>query len=121
MDANPKDDSAEFESPILGSCCVCGRCSPEVNVWTILSLHKKSPTPGRGWGCVQCGLAADGATAVVCDVCFDRLGQSVVGALRFACKGYPGSDGRVPIEELQGEHEHDLVFHPELENAGFTE
>jgi len=104
--------------PSLGSCCICGGTE---KVRTILNLHKKSPTPGRGWGCVGCGLAPDGAMAVVCDDCFERYGQGMPKALKFACVGYPGEDGRIPIGELQGEHEHNLAFHPELENAGFAE
>lgn len=41
----------------------------------LLSLQKKSPTPGRGWGCVVCGLPADGAMAAVCNACFELHGK----------------------------------------------
>lgn len=108
MDANPE----------LGTCCVCERTE---RVRTILQLHKISPTPGKGWGCFQCGIPMDGAIAVVCDRCFDAHGQKIGDALKFACKGYPAIDGRVPIGELQGEHEHLLSLHPELEDVGFPQ
>jgi hypothetical protein len=42
------------------------------------------------------------------------------GELRFACRGYPGKDGRVPIEELQGEIHHDESKHPELKDKTFA-
>lgn len=87
----------------LGPCCVC---ETTVNVRNILSLHTKAPIPGHGWGCVQCGLDADGALAVVCDACLEL-------PLKFACRGYPGKEGRIPIEDLTGEMEHDYVQHPE--------
>jgi hypothetical protein len=87
----------------LGTCCACGGTEAVRNIYT---LQKKSPTPGKGWGCFQCDQPQDGAVAVVCDACHDS------GApLKFACKGYPGKDGRVPIAELQGIHEHDMSKH----------
>jgi hypothetical protein len=69
-------------------------------------LDQKSPLLGKGWGCVQCGLPSDGASAVVCDDCLEK-------PLKFACQGYPGTDGRIPIEQLAGKMEHDYVQHPE--------
>lgn len=90
----------------LGPCCACGGTE---NVRNILMLDKKSPMLGRGWGCVACGLPADGASAVVCDQCLEEDRP-----LRYACRGYPGKDGRVEIGELQGEHEHDMSMHPEV-------
>ena len=32
--------------------------------------------------------------------------------LRFACRGYPAADGRVPIASLTGTHDHDRSQHP---------
>lgn len=87
----------------LGPCCVCETTK---GVRNIINLDQKSPTPGRGWGCFACGLPADGANAVVCDACLEK-------PLRFACSGYPAEDGRVPIEQLAGRHEHDYMKHPE--------
>jgi hypothetical protein len=94
----------------LGTCCVCGQNG--VTVRNIYSLHQKCPTPGKGWGCVVCGLPSDGAIAVVCDECHKRGAQ-----LKFACAGYPGIDGRVPVESLEGYHDHDLTKHAPSEHA----
>jgi len=86
------------EAPDLGPCCVCLRTGSEVR--NLLMLERKAPMPGRGWGCFTCGLPFDGAVAVVCDGCLHA-------PLRFACRGYPAEDGRVPIESLTGSHQHD--------------
>jgi hypothetical protein len=93
----------------LGPCCICEGTRGVIN---ILMLDQRSPIPGRGWACFQCGASADGAIAVVCRRCEKRYGQAMFQHLRFACKGYPGSDGRVPIGELAGEHRHDMSKHP---------
>ena len=93
----------------LGPCCMC---EGTVDVRNIISLHRKSPTPGRGWGCVQCGLPPDGAIAVLCDRCLALTENGE--PLNFACKGYPATDGRVPIMSLHGEHDHDFSRHPEI-------
>jgi hypothetical protein len=76
-------------------------------VRNIIMLNKQAPEPGKGWGCVQCGLTADGAIVVVCDHCV-----RVRSPYRWACSGYPGDDVRVPIESLVGSHEHDMRGHP---------
>ena len=89
----------------LGPCCGCEKVGPDVR--TIVMLAKKGPIPGRGWGCLQCGLSSDGASAVLCDACLDSY------TIRFACRGYPKDDGRIPVEELSGVHEHDRAGHPE--------
>lgn len=77
---------------LLGPCCIC----EEADGVNIICLGRRSPTPGRGWGCTQCKLPADGATAVVCDGCMPQLAAGA-GKLRFVCTGYPGSDGRTPV------------------------
>lgn len=94
----------------LGPCCICGN---EKDVVVIVPLNKKSPIPGRGWGCFQCNQAPDGAVAVVCRTCEKKL-ASGEAELKYACRGYPGVDGRVPISELKGIHEHNIRLHPEL-------
>ncbi len=87
----------------LGTCCACGGKKAVRNIYT---LHKLAPTPGKGWGCFQCGRPQDGAVAVVCDACHDNKTP-----LKFACVGYPGTDGRIPIEQLEGTFEHDMSQH----------
>lgn len=97
----------------LGTCCCCGGTEAVVNV---VLLAQKSPTPGKGWACLQCGLSPDGALAVVCEGCLGAAGsmEAVLPRLRWACRGYPATDGRVPIGTLAGSHEHDESQHPEL-------
>lgn len=92
--------------PDLGPCCGCQKTGPTVRA--VGMLGKKCPMPGRGWGCVQCGLSMDGAIVVMCDAC-DAAGVQP----KWACKGRPGTDGLVPIESLAGEHRHDMAKHPE--------
>ncbi len=100
--------------PDLGPCCACGESGPTVR--NVGFLDKKCRVPGHGWGCVQCGLEADGAIIVVCDACAAK-GKDVV--IRWACRGYPGTEGRVPIERLKSSpvHRHDLSKHPEVQQA----
>jgi len=93
----------------LGPCCLCETTTA---VHRIILLDVKCQVPGHGWGCFVRGLPPDGASAVLCDHCVERWQQGT--ALRFACRGYPGQDGRVPIIELTEPHEHDLKGHPEL-------
>lgn len=94
----------------LGPCCICAG-GGAVNV---LTLPQRSATPGRGWGCVRCGLPSDGAVAVVCDVCLGRYRRNNA-ELSMCCTGYPGSDGRMPISDLApGAFAHDPARHPEL-------
>ena len=97
------------EIPSLGPCCYCGTLE---NVQNIIMVNKKSPIAGRGWGCVVCGLASDGASYVLCDDCFERQVKP-----KFACRGYPAEDGRIPYDELQGIHEHDMEKHRIFENG----
>jgi len=59
-----------------------------------------------------CDLPSDGALAVICEACAATFRSVMDPPLRFACRGYPGSDGRVPIDTLTGTHEHDRSKHP---------
>jgi len=90
----------------LGPCCACEKRGKSVR--NVLMLNAKSPIRKRGWGCAVCHLPPDGALAVVCDACLTAKRE-----LRFACRGYPGTDGRVHIKDLKGSHEHDMSKHPE--------
>lgn len=91
----------------LGPCCICETTE---GVRNIVMLPKKCKVPGHGWGCVVCNLPSDGASAVLCDACLD-LYERDPGALRFACRGYPAIDGRIPIDQLEGYHDHDMEKH----------
>jgi len=102
-----------MNQPNLGPCCACERTGNDVR--NIMMVHKKSPILGRGWGCFQCGLPQDGACYVLCDNCADKKAKP-----KFACKGWPGSDGRIPYEQLTGEHNHDMTKHPEREEQVVT-
>ncbi len=90
----------------FGACCACGGVE---HVRNFIALNLKAPVPGTGWGCVVCGLAADGALTIVCDACLAAGTKP-----QLAIKGYPAGKQRVPISELQGKYEHDLRFHREL-------
>jgi hypothetical protein len=92
----------------LGPCCICETTE---GVRNILMLHQRAIVKGHGWGCVECDLPCDGAVVVLCDFCM-VVYQANDSALRFACRGYPASDGRVPIADLPQEpFDHDMSKH----------
>ncbi len=91
----------------LGPCCICEITD---NVRNIIMLDRRGPTPGHGWGCVVCELASDGASAVLCDACLDAFNGGA--PLRFACRGYPATEGRILYAELSAERfRHDEARH----------
>ena len=97
----------------LGPCCICKATD---NVRNIIMLKKKAPIPGRGWGCLQCGLPQNGAIIVLCDFCLMTYRARGEVILKYACRGFPASDGRIPIQKLQelpNNFEHDLTKHKE--------
>jgi hypothetical protein len=102
---------APLARPKLGNCCICSNTR---KVRTIVSLNLRAPIPEHGWGCVVCNVSG-GAMAVVCDLCCDQYGDDVPKQLLFACRGYPATDGRVPIAELTEPFGHDLSKHPEVD------
>lgn len=95
----------------LGPCCGCEKEGPFVR--NIITLDKKAPIAGRGWGCVVCDLPSDGALAVLCDNCLYVKRSDEDWKPKHACVGYPAKDGRVAFDSLTGEHSHDLSKHPE--------
>jgi hypothetical protein len=104
----------ENGGPSLGPCCICETTEGVIN---IIMLDRRCVVPGHGWGCMVCGLPADGASAVLCDHCLERY-QREPGALLFACRGYPASDGRIPIAELPEDiFNHDAVKHAAEDGA----
>lgn len=98
------------DPPDFGPCCICESTGSFVR--TIVMLPHPGPEPGRGWGCVQCGLPSDGAIAVLCDGCAEaHLGGE---PLKFICTGFPATDGRTPIEHMSREKfKHNMIHHPE--------
>ncbi len=95
-------------APDLGPCCACKGTRAVRN---IIALPFEGPVPGTGWGCVQCGLPANGAVAVVCDECLESNAERVE-----ICYGYPGDKGRTPMpaEASRIAFDHDLSKHPEI-------
>lgn len=93
----------------LGACCIC---ETYVGVTNIVMLTRRAPIAGHGWGCFVCKLPTDGASIVLCDGCLElyRAGAAPL----FACRGWPGSDGRIPYVELSPEvFDHDQAAHAE--------
>lgn len=100
-------DGEALQYPELGPCCICEGSGAR----TIIFLNRKTPTPGRGWGCIECGLGCDGAFAVICDACARQYESSRNRLpIRFACAG-SNSRERVAIDSLRGEHRHDMSKH----------
>ena len=93
-----EDKHADNPAPVLGACCMCETLGEPVR--NMIMLDKRAQVSGHGWGCVVCGLPSDGANAVLCDPCFDRFRQDP-SVLTIACRGYPATDGRVAIAELE--------------------
>jgi hypothetical protein len=94
----------------LGPCC---QCEGSKDVRTIIMLDGLlAPISGRGHGCLQCGLPPNGAIFVLCDACCDMY-ETEWFTPKFACCGYPGTDGRIPYQELKsGNTDHDMSKHP---------
>jgi hypothetical protein len=100
----------DVDMPKLGPCCMCESIW---GAWNILMLPLRGIVKGHGWGCFVCDLPCDGAIAVLCDDCL-AIYQVHESALRFVCRGYSASDGRVPIAELPQEpFDHDNSKHRE--------
>ena len=87
----------EQDAPDFGACCVCETTE---GVRNMIMLDKRCVVAGHGWACFVCGLPPDGASAVLCDPCLECW-QADPEVLTMACRGYPASDGRVAIAELE--------------------
>lgn len=98
------DDEPTIET---GPCCGCG--STDKRARNMLMLSRRGPSPGKGWGCVVCGLPSDGAVAVMCDSCVTAEVDP-----QFVCVGWISEGGRMPIAELPNEpFDHDMAKHRE--------
>jgi hypothetical protein len=108
LDDWPASQMPDTESLALGPCCACGKSGPDVR--NIMMLDRLCPTPGRGWGCVQCGLPPDYAIAVLCDACLAGKAE-----IKFVCTGYPASGGRTAIDQApKVKVKHNPLYHPEM-------
>jgi hypothetical protein len=92
----------------FGSCCACGKHGPDVR--NVICLNQLAPIPNTGWGCVVCGLPANGAVAVVCDHCLETKQK-----IQFACEGYVSEKGRIAVGKLQGMFYHRIHLHAKYE------
>jgi hypothetical protein len=95
------------DRPDLGICCECG-AEPAT---TVMLLDRLAPKPGTGWGCVLCDLPSDGAVAVLCAECDDKLQDQNRGPA-FVCSGFPKENNRLPFDRLSLEKfEHNAEKH----------
>ena len=104
----------ELPEGALGTCCRCRR--DDRSVLNVITLELRCAIPGHGWGCLQCRLPSDGATAVVCDPCMRAILRSKLSVgeeLGEVCRGYPATEGREPYRGAlaRGPHAHDLALH----------
>ena len=110
------DDADDPSKLPIGQCCNCLRVEALRNV---MMLHRRGPSPGNGWGCVQCKLPADGAVALVCDDCVEIISQMVEPRPRYVCTGYATEPDRTLYDDLSPEHfDHDYSRHPEHDAHG---
>lgn len=105
----PTPPEHELNKPFkkLGSCCIC---QSHKNIRNIIFLNRKCIVRGHGWGCAICHLPPDGAVAVLCENCM-KLVEDGRAKIKYAYRGYPGEDGRVPVEQLTEPHEHNHRTH----------
>jgi hypothetical protein len=94
------------EIEFKGPCCACLKEGRRLR--NLICITKRRPTPGNGWGCVVCGAPPDGAVAVICDPCLEAR-----AAIVEVCAGAPPEPGRIRLEELREDFDHDLSKHPE--------
>ena len=95
----------------LGTCCVC---EGEMEICNILQLGYKVESE-TGWGCLQCGLAMEGAVALVCDTCFIAYGNEIEDQIKYLVS----DKERIPVPPVENRvtHKHDLSLHPEYTGA----
>lgn len=98
--------AASADQITLGKCCVCEKAGPSVRNIVMLNLRLPPSHRSRigGWGCFQCGLPMEGATAVLCDQCLENYTRDPAA--------HP-INARLAVGELTEKFEHDLSKHPE--------
>lgn len=94
----------------LGQCC---GCENSADGGSIVMMPWKAEIPGHGWGCLECGLANDGATIVLCVGCAEKLecGMEIWDVAQRECRGFPETEGRRELSPLSPLHEHDMSRH----------
>jgi hypothetical protein len=116
-DEDDPDEDDSLASQPFGACCLCQRSGPTVR--NFVTLPERAPVPGTGWGCVECGLPADGAMAIVCDPCADRLQEELNSdSIREVIYGLPARGGRCPRAADPEAFVHDRSRHVELQGGG---
>jgi len=107
LDADDPDYD-EAEALPTGTCCMCLK-EEDATVRNFITIEKRAPVPGTGWGCVVCRLPSDGAVAVVCDECLPKLEAGE--GLKEVILGFPAYRERFPYEKLQGDFKHTQELH----------
>lgn len=106
--------ASDYEPSLdLGQCCACF----EQPATGIAQLPFTAPVPGTGWGCFQCQQPLDGALAVLCDTCGEKLeaGTLPLSGVLWVCNGMVGDQKRILVAGYQPvEFGHNLSQHPEL-------
>lgn len=96
----------------LGACCACQQ-PITTGSQTIVMFNLETPYSGTGWGCFQCGLPSNGASAVLCDSCTRGYAKGTVEIKEYIA-GRPTEKKRGPIAELTKTFAHNMQFHPEV-------
>lgn len=125
-----REQQQQREREEYGPCCGCGErlwkyadAEPGGPTITLMMLPFLAPVPGTGWGCFVCGLASDGACAVLCDNCAGRAYTMAepLDVIKWVPIGYAKEGERLPIEQFARiPFGHDISRHPELQEAGIT-
>ena len=98
-----------------GCCCIC---ESTTNVNNIVQLDYKVESES-GWGCMKCGLAPEGALAIICDTCADESDPNVEDKIKLLMNGIK----RIPVPPVEERipHGHDLSRHPEVWEESFND
>ena len=93
-----------------GCCCICESTQ---NVNNLIQLDYKVESES-GWGCMRCGLKAEGAMAIICDDCVEKHGHEP--DLEAKIKLLMDGTKRIPVPPVKDRvpHGHDLSRHPEV-------
>lgn len=102
---------------VMGQPQSCSWCGQTRVCRNIVLIDRLAPSPGKGWGCLICGLPEDGAIAVGCEECMADGAHERTPT--WVCSGWAApADGvapeRVRYADLpDGVFEHRMHFHEE--------